>query len=498
MSHEIRTPMNAIIGMTNIASMHIGDQEKIEDCLKKISSSSQHLLGLINDVLDMSKIESGNIALNLESISLPAVLEEVVTIMQPVVKGKEQDFSIRLHNVHHEDLLCDSLRLRQIFINILSNASKFTPEGGSIVFEITELISDEPGTARFQFMCTDSGIGIRPEFLPNLFDAFTRERDSRVDQTEGSGLGLAIAKKLTELFGGTITVESQLGKGSAFSVVLPMRITSHEERQNACTDLNILVVDNDRIACEYLVQTLDELGAHAVWTDNGSDAVDQVLQLKNADEGFDAVLLDWKMPGMDGIRTAQAIRQVVGRDLPIILTSAYDWSDIRDEIFQDQIDGFLQKPLFKSSLCDGIQRYVLKGQHYQENERLNSLAGRMILLVEDNQLNLEIAVELLTMMGTEVEIAEDGQIAVQKVSHSAEGYYDVILMDVQMPNMNGYEATRRIRALPREDVQNVPIIAMTADAFSEDVEAAKKAGMNSHLAKPFTANSLNREILKVL
>ena len=279
MSHDIRTPMNAIVGMTEIAMMHIDEPYKIKDCLKKISLSSQHLLGLINDVLDMSKIESGNIALNLEPVSLPSVLENIVAIMQPVVKEKKQHFSVRLQHVQHEEFLCDALRLRQIFINILSNASKFTPEGGQIIFEVEELALDTPDHARLRFTFSDTGIGIKPKFLPYLFDAFTRERDSRVDKTEGSGLGMAITKKLTELFGGTIQVQSCLGEGTTFCVELPLEITSSRYEQVIdCNDMKILVVDNDAVACEYLTKTLQELGSDTRWCTSGADAVEKVVQ----------------------------------------------------------------------------------------------------------------------------------------------------------------------------------------------------------------------------
>lgn len=496
MSHDIRTPINAIVGMTNIAAMHIEEKDKVQDCLKKISLSSKHLLGLINDVLDMSKIESGNIALNLEDISLPSVLENVVTIMQTSVKEKNQHFFVRLQNVQHERFYSDSLRLRQIFLNLLSNASKFTPEDGSIVFEIEEFKGDEPGCALLQITCSDTGIGIKPEFLPRIFDSFTRERDSRVDKTEGSGLGMAITKKLTELMGGTITVKSRLGEGTTFQVKLPMKLAESPERLSDCAGMKILIADNDKISCEYLIQTLEELGAEAYWTDNGTDAVDRLLQAHRSEHAFDMVLLDWKMPGINGIETARRIRQEVDEKLPILIVSAYDRADVEQDAVQVKIDGFLQKPLFKSTLCQGIQRYVLKQQIHHPRENGCVLQGRRILLVEDNSLNSEIAVELLTVLGAEVETAGDGAIAVMKFSQSKEHYYDMILMDIQMPNMNGYDATRQIRTLDRQDAAFVPIIAMTADAFAEDVEAAKKAGMNSHLAKPFDMDSLCREIRK--
>lgn len=496
MSHDIRTPMNAIIGMTSIAEMHMDDTPKVRDCLKKISLSSQHLLGLINDVLDMSKIERGNIALRLENMSLPSVLENVVSIMQPIFKDRKQHFSIRLLHVQHEDYICDSLRLRQIFINVLSNASKFTPEDGTITFEIEELASDKPGYARLQFLCTDTGIGIQPEFLPHIFDAFSRERDSRVDKTEGSGLGMAITKKLTELMNGSIQAESRLGEGTTFRIELPIEITSPPTGRMNCLDMKILVVDNDEISCEYLVQTLEELGADASWTVSGSDAAEKVLQAHLSGSDFDMVLLDWKMPEMDGVETARAIRRKVGSKIPILIASAYDWGDIEDEAIQAGINGFIQKPLFKSTLYNGIQHYILDVQIHDGEKEMCSLEGKCILLAEDNSLNREIAAELLSCMGVSVETAEDGGVAVERFCQSDEGYYDMILMDIQMPNVNGYDAARQIRSMSRKDAKIVPIIALTAEAFAENVEMAIQAGMNSHLSKPFDVNSLNKEISK--
>lgn len=498
MSHDIRTPMNAIIGMTNIAASHTDNPDKIQDCLKKISSSSQHLLGLINDVLDMSQIENGKMRLSMEKMSFPTMLKSVVAIMQPVFKEKRQHFSIRVKHVCHEDFICDSLRLRQILINILSNASKFTPENGRIEFEIKEMISDEPGYARLHFTFSDSGVGIKPEFLPYIFDAFTREHDSRVDKIEGSGLGMAITQKLTGLLGGTIQVESEFGKGTTFHIELPMKISTPAAHQTIGRDIKILVVDNDDISCEYLVQTLKELGITACWSNNGADAVEQVLQVHLTGKDFDMVLLDWQMPGMDGMQTACAIREKTGGHIPILIASAYDWSDIESEARQAGVDGFLQKPLFKSTLCWGIQNYVFGQQSPHEEEKQKSLQGKFFLLVEDNALNREIAVELLSDMGASVETACDGVEGVARFCQSPEGYYNMILMDVQMPKLNGYDATRQIRALPRGDALAVPILAMTADAFAGDIEAAKKAGMNSHLAKPFDISSLTREISKYL
>lgn len=498
MSHDIRTPMNAIIGITSIAAMHIDEPQKIQDCLKKITTSSQHLLGLINDVLDMSKIESGNIAMHPEHMCLSDTLENVVSIMQPLFKDKDQHFFVHLHHVQHEEFNFDCLRLRQILVNILSNASKFTPEGGRITFEIEEADSGKEGYALFRFTCSDTGIGIKKEFLPYIFDAFTRERDSRVDKTEGSGLGMAITKKLTELLGGSISVESLEGEGSIFRIELPMEIIPSSVYHTDCAGTKILVVDNDEVSCQYLVQILEELGANASWSRNGTDATQRALQAHLSGKDFDLILLDWRMPGMDGVETAKIIRRQLGAKPPILIASAYDWSDIEEDAKQAGIDGFLQKPLFRSTLCKKIQHFIHNRSLPDTQKKIHYLKGKHILLVEDNALNREIEVELLTSMGAIIEVAEDGKLGVEQFNQSAVGSIDIILMDIQMPGMNGYDAARTIRTLPREDAKTVPIIALTADAFAENIVMAREAGMNSHLSKPFDMNSLNKELKKYL
>lgn len=513
MSHDIRTPMNAIIGMTNIAAMHLDDTQKIRDCLKKISSASQHLLGLINDVLDMSKIESGNIALRPENMSLPDVVENVVSIMQPIIKERGQHFSVHLQKIRHEDFFGDALRLRQILINVLSNASKFTPQNGTITFEIEECSVEKSGYALLQFVCSDTGIGMKPEFLPHIFDSFMRERDSRVDKAEGSGLGLTITKKLTELFGGSISVKSRLGEGTTFWIKLPLKIAPASVCETDCAGKKILVVNHDEILGRYLVQTLEELGVNALWSCSGADAVQKVIQAHQSGEVFDMVLLDWEMPDLDGlngingidgiggvdvIKTARAIRSCRNKRPPVLLATAYDWSDIENEALQAGIDGFLQKPLFKSTLCHGILRYIGRQQFEVTQKKRYFLEGERVLVAEDNPLNREIALELLRDMGAAVETVEDGAAAVERFGQSEQGYYDLILMDIQMPNVNGYEAARQIRAMPRQDAGVIPIIALTAEAFAENVEMAKEAGMNSHLSKPFDVNSLIQELHKYL
>ncbi len=501
MSHDIRTPMNAIIGMTDIARAHTGEPEKLRDCLRKISLSSQHLLGLINDVLDMSRIESGKMIINSGVMSLPELLRNVVAIMQPSIKAREQQFSIHLRSVQHEWVFSDSLRLRQIFINILSNASKFTPAGGTIGVCVEEVPGEAPGQARFRFTFTDTGKGMQPEFMRHLFEPFSREQDSRVDKTEGSGLGMAITQKLVALLGGEIEVRSEIGKGTTFLVTLPMRIERAPGEPARLPDLHILVVDDDDVMCEHMMQTLSEAGVRVESVNTGEGALERLRDVRRAGGGFDAVLLDWKMPGMDGPQTARRIRGEHGRDLPILIVSAYDFADIEGEALAAGVNGFITKPLFVSTLCEALRRFVLGERVESEDEALagaQEFAGKRFLLVEDNELNRDIAVELLGGAGAQVQCACDGAQGCEAFRVSPTGYYDLILMDVQMPTMNGYEATRQIRRMERADARTVPIVAMTADAFSEDIVKAREAGMNGHLAKPLDAQTLKREIRKIL
>ena len=501
MSHDIRTPMNAIIGMTDIAAAHMDDKEKVDGCLRKIALSSKYLLGLINDVLDMSKIESGKMVLREESVSLPEVLEDAVTIMQPQMKAKNHQFSIRLKNVRHERFISDALRLRQVFLNILSNGCKFTPEGGKITMDIAETGSSEPGTANFTFTFADTGIGMEPEFLPHIFDAFTREQDTRVNQTEGTGLGMAITGKIIRLMNGTIAIRSESGRGSEFCVKLPLKIEQPQYAENQLLDMRVLVVDDDAIMCECTTEMLEQLGVRAQWAADGASALEQMLAAEREGSAFDAVLLDWKMPGEGGIQITRRLRETFGPDLPILLISAYDWGDIEEEAQEVGVTDFLNKPLFFSTLSYSLQKYVL-GEKIQSADRkftrIIDFTGRRFLLVEDNALNQEVAIELLGEVGAAVETAENGLEGVEKFQQSREGYYDIVLMDIQMPVMNGYEAARRIRALDRADGASVPILAMTADAFPEDVAAARESGMNGHLAKPLDAVTLRRECEKYL
>lgn len=501
MSHDIRTPMNAIIGMTDIAGDHLDDPVKLQDCLKKISLSSQHLLGLINDVLDMSRIESGNMTINKDSMLLSEFLENIVAIMQPVIKAKDQKFSIRLQNIQHEYLYSDSLRMRQILINILSNASKFTPECGSIDVSVEELNGSSDKTSVFRFVVKDTGMGMKPEFVEHLFEPFSREKDSRVDKTEGSGLGMAITRKLVDLLKGEIEVQSRLGEGTTFTVTLPMQIEDCPSVPCNYSDLKVMLVDDDNIMCEHMAQTMLNIGIQVDYVNTGAESLERIGRAHDLGEDYDAVFLDWKMPYMDGPATARNIRSKVGSRTPILIVSAYDWSDIETEAMAAGVNGFVSKPLFVSTLCRALRQYVLHEKvrdSGQNRTNISEFAGRHFLLVEDNELNREIAQELLASSGAVVDCAVHGASGVEMFSQSAPGYYDLILMDIQMPVMSGYEAAQKIRKLPRKDAQSIPILAMTADAFAEDILRAREAGMNGHLAKPLSAAVLKKEIHAVL
>lgn len=497
MSHDIRTPMNAIVGMTEIAGAHADNPVKVKDCLKKIALSSQHLLGLINDVLDMSKIESGKMMPSIGSMHMPEMIENVVAILQPQVKEKEQQFDVRLHNVRHENFYSDALRLRQVFINILSNACKFTPKGGTITLDVVEEPAKQENTADFTFTFTDSGIGMNQEFIETIFDAFSREQDSRVDKTEGTGLGMAITKKIVDMLEGTMSVSSEVGKGSVFTVRMPLQIENVEPEDVQLPKLKVLVTDDDEIACEYTVHVLEESGVCVDWTTSGYGAIEKACEAYQKGEDYDAVILDWKMPEIDGVQTARIMGEKTGGKLPIMMLSAYDCSEIEEDARAAGVSAFLKKPLFRSTLRHSLRRYVL-GESVSSGERKwkkkYDFSGKTFLVVEDNELNMEIAQEIFSSVGAKVEYAYNGAEGVEKFTQSPAGYYDLILMDVQMPVMNGYTATRKLRELPRQDARSVPILAMTADAFAEDIEMAKESGMNGHLAKPLNMDAVNRTI----
>jgi two-component system sensor histidine kinase/response regulator len=500
MSHDIRTPMNAIIGMTKLAADHADDAAKVREYLKNISKSGNLLVGLVNDILDLSKIESGKMTLNDDSVSLPELMSDLVSTVQPLVQKKDQQFEIRLHQVKHELYFFDALRLNQVLINLLSNATKFTPIGGMIHVDVTELPSDKEHFARLEFRVADSGIGMKPEFMEHLFDSFTREQDSRVNQIEGTGLGMAITKMIVDIMNGSISVESEPGRGTTFTVNLDLRLDQKDQEENLpLPKLRILVADDDPDTCQSIEQFLHEMGIESDVTQSSQAAVELAIEAHGRNEDYDLILLDWKMPGISGVEAAVIIRQSTGRNIPVVVFSGYDWAAIESAALAAGVDGFLQKPIFKSTLSRCIRQYILHDTvPVAEAGGSADLSGRRFLLAEDNALNQEIAKELLTEMGAQVEVVENGEACVELFAQSAMGYFDLILMDVHMPIMDGYEATRRIRGMDREDAAAIPIFAMTADAFAEDIQMSRQAGMNSHLSKPINFSMMLREIQRFL
>ena len=501
MSHDIRTPMNAIVGMTAIAIANLKDPQQVHNCLKKITLSSKHLLGLINDVLDMSKIESGKMTLNMDQVSLREVTDGIVAICQPQVKAKRQQFDVFIHDISTENVLCDSVRLNQVLINLLSNAIKFTPEGGEIHMALYEEPSPKGDNfVRIHIEVKDTGIGMSRDFQKHIFDSFAREDSARVYRTEGTGLGMAITKYIVvDAMGGTIEMDSEQGKGTRFCVTLDLEKAQVMEEDMILPSWNMLVVDDDRLLCETTVAALNSIGISADWTLDGESAVDMVIKRHNRGDDYQIILLDWKLPGMDGIATARSIRRELGDKVPILLISAYDWGEIEGKAKEAGITGFIAKPLFKSTLFNSLRQFTepLQVGEKPPEKKGPDLRGRRVLVAEDNELNWEIASELLSAEGLELTWAENGQTCVEMFEQSPVGYFEAILMDIRMPIMGGYEATQVIRTLERPD-RDLPIIAMTADAFAEDVKRSLDCGMNAHIAKPIDVQEVLRLLDKYL
>lgn len=502
MSHDIRTPMNAITGMTAIAIANIDNRQKVENCLKKINLSSKHLLGLINDVLDMSKIESGKMTLSIEQISLREVVDGIVNILQPQLHAKNQSFDVIIRNITVENICCDSVRLTQILLNILGNSVKFTPEGGSICLSLSEENSPkgEP-YIRIHLITEDNGIGMTKEFQEKIFDTFTRADNRRVHKTEGSGLGMAITKYIVDAMGGTIQVESELGKGTRFHVILDLEKAQASDAEMILPGCRMLVVDDDPQLCETTVSALSSIGIEADWTLDADSALQMIHSLSLKQEEYQLILLDWKLPETDGITLTREIRRRIPQQVPVLLTSAYDWNEIADEAREAGVTGFIPKPLFRSTLYYGLKPYLLCKDMEAlpaAEKKQPSLPGKKILLAEDNDLNWEIANELLSELGLELDWAENGQICLEKFSQSPPGYYNAVLMDLRMPVMTGLEASMAIRALERPDAVTVPIIAMTADAFAEDIQDCLNSGMNAHISKPIDIDEMIRLLEKYI
>ena len=500
MSHDIRTPMNAVIGFTTLAVSNIDNKEKVRDYLGKILSSSNHLLSLINDVLDMSRIESGKIHLEETEVSLSDMLHDLKTIISGHIYAKQLELYMDAMDVTDEDVYCDKTRLNQVLLNLLSNAIKFTPSGGTVSVRLKQFPGTKKGSGLYEIRVKDSGIGMSQEFIQRIFSPFERERTSTVSRTQGTGLGMAITKNIVDMMGGTIEVRTEQGKGTEFIVRLPLRIQSEQrsiEKIAELEDLKALVVDDDFNTCDSVTKMLVKVGMRSEWTLSGKEAVLRARQSMELGDAFHAYIIDWRLPDMNGIEVTRQIRSL-GDDTPIIILTAYDWSDIEVEARAAGVNAFCAKPLFMSDIRETLMTAIGQKQTGAENcilpETGSDFRGRCILLVEDNELNREIAEEILKQYGFLVDIAENGAVAVEKVKNSAPGTYDLVLMDIQMPVMNGYEATEQIRALEDPALAKIRILAMTANAFDEDRKKALKCGMDGFMSKPIVMEELIREL----
>ena len=489
MSHDIRTPMNAIVGFTALAASHIDNEEQVKDYLGKIAVSSEHLLSLINDVLDMSRIESGKMTLEETDVHLPDVVHDLRTIIQSNVTSKQLELFIDTQDVVHEDIIIDKLRLNQVLLNLLSNAIKFTPSGGTISFRVIEKPSSSEGVANFEFQIKDNGIGMSEEFQKTIFEAFTREQTSTVSGIQGTGLGMAITKNIVDMMGGTITVVSEEGKGSEFTVDIPCKISGKSakpERVPELDGLRALVADDDTHTCLSVCSMLREIGMRPVWTNYGKEAVIRAKEAVDQADEFNVYIIDWLMPDQNGIETVRQIRKFIGDSTPIIILTAYDWADIEQEAKEAGVTAFCSKPLFMSELRDVLAKpFTSSVDDSDQSVTPRDFSGKRVLLVEDNEMNQMIAEMVLKDSGFEVEIASDGVEAIETMKAAPAGHFDIILMDIQMPRMDGYEATRQIRSLEDAEKANIPIVAVTANAFEEDANLALSVGMNGHLAKPY-------------
>ncbi len=492
MSHDIRTPMNAIIGFTALAVSHIDQQQHVLEYLQKINTAGKHLLSLINDVLDMSRIENGSVKIEEAEVHLPDVLHDLRAIIQGNIGAKQQDLYIDTQDVLHEDILTDKLRLNQVLLNIMSNAVKFTPVGGTINVRVSEKPGSREGFGIFIFQIRDNGIGIDKDFQAHIFDSFAREKTVTESGIQGTGLGLAIAKNIIDMMGGTITLKSEKGRGSEFTVTLECRLVNQHVQYEPIPELKgarALVVDDDADTCMSVSRMLRKIEMQADWTTTGKEAVMRAQEACEESRAFSVYIIDWMMPDMNGIEAVRRIRRVIGEEAPIIILSAYDWTDIEDEAREAGVTAFIAKPLFLSELRRVLSRPVPE-EKPAEDTGMQRHAGRHVLLAEDNELNREIAVALLQDAGISVDTVNDGSDAVERMASVAEDRYDLILMDIQMPRMDGYTATREIRTLGSNRKANIPIIAMTANAFEEDRKKAMEAGMNAHIAKPISIESI--------
>ncbi len=500
MSHDIRTPMNAIIGFTALAITHIEQKEQVEEYLKKIMTSGNHLLSLINDVLDMSRIESGKMRLEEKLCSLPDILHELRNILQSDIRAKQLELYLDAVDVINEEIYCDKLRLNQVLLNLLSNAVKYTTAGGIVSVRVTEKPGAPAGYANYEFSIKDTGIGMSEDFVLHIFEPFERERTTTISGIEGAGLGMAITKNIVDMMNGTIDVKSEQGVGTEFTVSFTFRLSSETKIYQEIPELKncrALVVDDDFDTCDNVSFMLGQLGLRAEWTLSGKEAVLRTRQASMRGDRYSVYIIDWLLPDMNGIEVTRRIRKEMGEDVPVIVLTAYDWSEIESEAKEAGVTAFCSKPLFMSELSSCLNS-VINAEDMEEEEETEDLPTGRLLLVEDNELNQEIAVAILEEAGISVEVAGNGQIALDMLTNSEPDYYQLILMDVKMPVMNGYEATKAIRKLENTKLSSIPIFAMTANAFEEDKREALKSGMNGHLAKPIDVEKLFKLLKKVL
>ena len=504
MSHDIRTPMNAIIGFTSLAATHIDNKKAVADYLQKITVSSNHLLSLINDVLDMSRIESGRTKLEEKEVRLPDVLHDLRSIVHSSVQGKQLDFFIDTQDVLHENVMVDKLRLNQVLLNILGNAIKFTPARGTVSLRVIENPCPRQGYAEYEFRIKDTGIGMSLEYQQHIFEPFSREESSVVNGVQGSGLGMAITKNIVDMMNGAIAVHSEEGKGTEFTVILDLELAGEAVSQEVIPELNnmhALVADDDFNTCSSVSKMLTTIGMRPEWTTSGKEAILRTRYAKESGDEFRAFIIDWLMPDMNGIEVVRRIRSEIGEDTPIIILTAYDWSGIEEEAREAGVTGFCSKPLFLSELREVLSRPFAKREVKDVEKEVMDMSvfqGKRILLAEDNELNRELAEAIFTEAGFLLEMAENGKLALEMLQAREAGYYDLIISDIQMPVMDGYELSRQVRRLEDGKKAGIPILALTANAFEEDRQQVMEAQMNGHLAKPIDMEEVLKTIKEVL
>ena len=498
MSHDIRTPMNAIIGLTTIAENNLGDVESTGESLRKIRLASNHLLTLINDILDISKVESGKLKLSPLTFSIAETVENLINISQPMIKEKNIDFNFHINHMEKEYLYTDQLRLNQIYINILSNAIKYTEPGGRVSVDLSEAESAIPGCVQLTYVVADTGIGMSPEYMATMYQPFSRQIDSRVNSIQGTGLGLAITKQMVELIGGTIDCQSEQGKGTTFTVVLDIPAADRQRDNMQLEPIDVLVVDDDESTLRTAVDTLKSLGVSAEKARSGPEAIGMIEHRHLSGKDYDVVIVDRRMPDTDGVETIRRISSEAESNISFLLISAYDWSDIEDQAKEAGANGFIRKPFFRATLYDKLNDLIGNASDSQEPEDdYSDLQGLHILIAEDNDINWEIIAAMLAMYGITTDRAENGRVCVDMIKSAEEGSYELIFMDVQMPQMNGLDATRAIRSLENSWASSIPIVAMTADAFSENVADCLNAGMDGHIAKPVDIKLVIKEIRRI-